>query len=314
MTGRIMLWILTTLIAQLACSQTTSGQPQAVPEWQTAAGGKMEFEVASIRIGEPGKFAPPNFALNIDDTSIPPGGRLLADFPLESYIEFAYKIMPTREQTEAMLAHLPKWVATDRFVIQAKAEGNPTKDQMRLMMQSLLSDRFKLAIHFETQVVPVLALGLKSSGEFGPRLRPHSQGPTCDATLTAPPDRGSPSVIPGGFMLVCGMFMGVSGPNHTVVLGARDVTLKQIADYLGSIGIVGRPVVDQTGLSGKFDFSLNWMPERSGPQSPGTSEPLNPTGPTLLEAMKEQFGLQVKGTKAATQILVIDHVEQPSPN
>jgi bla regulator protein blaR1 len=214
-----------------------------------------------------------------------------------------------------MLAHLPKWVATDHFVIQAKAEGNPTKDQMRLMMQSLLSDRFKLAVHFETQVVPVLALGLKRSGEFGPRLRPHAEGPSCDTTLTVPPDRGSPSVIPGGFMPVCGVFMAVSGANHTVVLGARDVTLQQIAEHLGSLGILGRPVVDQTGLSGKFDFSLSWMlPERIGPQSPGASEPLNPAGPTLLEALKEQFGLQLKGTKAATQILVVDHVEQPSPN
>ena len=70
-----------------------------------------------------------------------------ADFPLQVHIEFAYKMMPSREQTETMLAHLPKWVTTDRFIIQAKAEGNPTKDQMRLMMQSLLADRFKLAVH-----------------------------------------------------------------------------------------------------------------------------------------------------------------------
>lgn len=154
-----------------------------------------------FHLGEPGKFTPPNFALNIDDTSIPPGRRLLADFPLESYIEFAYKIMPAREQTETMLAHLPKWVATDRFVIQAKAEGKPTKDQMRLMMQSLLADRFKLAVHFETQTVPVLALGLKKSGEIGPRLRPHSQGPSCDTALAVPRDRSSPSVIQEGLCL-----------------------------------------------------------------------------------------------------------------
>lgn len=115
-------------------------------------------------------------------------------------------------------------------------------------------------------------------------------------------------------MPVCGVFMAVSGPNHTVVLGARDVTLQQIASYLGSLGILGWPVVDKTGLSGRFDFSLSWMLERGGPQSSGASDPLNPAGPTLLEAVQEQFGLQLKGTKAAMQILVIDHVEQPSPN
>jgi bla regulator protein blaR1 len=300
--------------SQAAIIQAPISQTQKVPEWQTAAGGKMEFEVASIRIGDPGKFTPPNFALNIDDTSIPPGGRFSADFPLEVYIEFAYKIMPSREQTETMLAHLPKWVTTDRFVIQAKAEGNPTKDQMRLMMQSLLADRFKLAVHFETHEIPVLALDLKTSGEIGPRIRSHSEGPTCDTKLTVPLDRSSSSVIPGGFMPVCGAFMAISGPNHTVLLGARDVTLQQIADYLGSLGILGRPVVDQTGLSGNFDFSLNWMPERSEPSQPGADPPLDAGGPTLLEALKEQFGLNLKGTKAAAQVLVIDHVEIPSAN
>ena len=245
----------------------------------------MAFEVASIRIGDPGKFMPPNFALNIDDTSIPPGGRFSADFPLEVYIEFAYKIMPAREQIEATLAHLPKWVATDRFVIQAKAEGNPTKDQMRLMMQSLLADRFKLVLHFETQDAPVLALSLKRPGRLGPRLRPHAEGPSCDNELTVPPDPGSPSVIPGGFMPVCGMFMAVSGPSHTVVLGARDITLRQIAEYLGSLGILGRPVVDQTGLGGGFDFSLNFMPARNRPQAPGASEQQDVDGPSLLEAV-----------------------------
>jgi bla regulator protein blaR1 len=310
----IMLWILATLVAQSAWSQIASGHLQPLPEWQKAAGGKMEFEVASIHIGEPDKFTPPNFALNIDDTSIPPGGRLLADFPLESYIEFAYKIMPAREQIDTMLAHLPKWVATERFVIQAKAEGNPTKDQMRLMMQSLLADRFKLAAHFETQMVPVLALDLKKSGEIGPRLRLHSQGPSCDTALVAPPDRGSPSVIPGGFIPVCGAFIAVSGPNHTVVLGARDVTLQQIASYLGSLGILGRPVVDHTGLSGRFDFSLSWMLEHSVPQPSAPSDPSNPAGPTLLEALQEQFGFQLRATKAAIEVLMIDHVEQPSPN
>ena len=65
-----------------------------------------------------------------------PVRRFSADFPLEIYIEFAYKIMPTREQEDAMTAPLPKWVSTDHFVIQAEAEGYPTKDQVRLMMQS----------------------------------------------------------------------------------------------------------------------------------------------------------------------------------
>ena len=108
---------------------------QKMPDWQKEAGSKMEFEVATIKPAEAGKRIEQTIGLSIDDETIPPGGRLLAQGTLSNFIEFAYKVMPTRDQRDAMLAHLPKWVASDRFVIEAKAEGNPTKYQMRLMMQ-----------------------------------------------------------------------------------------------------------------------------------------------------------------------------------
>jgi bla regulator protein blaR1 len=155
--------------------------PAAAPDWEKAAGGRMSFEVASVRLAGSAPFRRPNFALNIDDTSIPPGGRFFADFPLETYIDFAYKIMSTRAQRDSMYAGLPEWVRKDRFVIQAEAAGNPTKDQMRLMMQSLLVDRFKLAVHFETRTVPVLVLVLARRGKLGARLKPHEEGLPCDA-------------------------------------------------------------------------------------------------------------------------------------
>ena len=85
---------------------------------------------------------------------------------------FAYKLRLTDEQIHSLLAPLPKWLSTDSFKIHAKAEGNPTKDQMRLIVQSPLADRFKLRIHFETHEVPVLALGLDKPGKTGPKLRP----------------------------------------------------------------------------------------------------------------------------------------------
>jgi hypothetical protein len=129
---------------------------QSFPESQTAAGGRLSFEVASVRPADPGAPVRSNFSMDIEDTSIPPGGRFSALSSLRDCIEFAYKIMPTRKQEDAMLAHLPKWVSTDRFAIEAKAEGNPDKDQMRLMMRSLLAARFKLAVHFETHEAPVL--------------------------------------------------------------------------------------------------------------------------------------------------------------
>ena len=102
------------------------------------------------------------------------GGRFVANTSLSVYIQFAYKLWLTGEQNQSMLAHLPKWVSTDSYIITAKAPiGNPTKDQMRLMMQSLLADRYHLAIHFETLDTTVLALTLVKPGRAGPELKPH---------------------------------------------------------------------------------------------------------------------------------------------
>ncbi len=278
----------------------------------------MSFEVASIRLGDPGKFMPPTIDMGLDNTSIPPDGYFRADFPLPVYIEFAYKILLTHEQEAAMVAHLPKWVGTQPFVIEAKAPtADVTKDQMRLMMQSLLADRFKLAVHFETQDQPVLALVLAKPGGPGPRLRPHAQGLACDGKWTLPPDRASSTVPPGGFLPSCGTVQAIfNGANHTIVLGARNVPVQSIAAYFAVIPPVmhfGRPVVDQTGLAGMYDFSLNWLPDRSGP-APAASEPLDAEGPSFDEALKEQLGLKLKSTHASARTIVVDHVEQPSPN
>jgi uncharacterized protein (TIGR03435 family) len=275
----------------------------------------MEFEVASIHLGDPGKFIPPTFGLNIDDAPIPPGGHFIADFPLPVYIEFAYKLMLTPEQSDAMLAHLPAWVRSQAFVIEAKAPApNPTKDQMRLMVQSLLADRFKLAVHFETKETPVLALVLAKPNALGPRIRPHAQGLACDAKWTAPPDPAAPTVAPGGFLPMCGGLAGRNAPDHTVLFGAREIPMDHIAFYLPTLYKLGRPVVDQTGLTGTFDFSLQWEPDKSGPLSfpSGSNDDLE--GTPILDALKEQLGLKLKPTRASIPVLVIDHVEQPSPN
>jgi bla regulator protein blaR1 len=278
--------------------------------------GRMSFEVASIRQSKPGTFRPPNFALDNGDVYTPfgdPGGRFTADFPLSVYIEFAYKLWLTPEQTDSMLASLPKWVATDSFEIHAKAEGNPTKDQMRLMMQSLLADRFKLSIHFETRQESVLALVLERPGKTGPRLRPHSDGPACDVH-TPTPTPGSWTNADGVFPRICGAFVKIPVANHEILLGSRNATMKQIADSLPSEGRLGRPVVDQTGLTGRFDFTLQWTPESNGPTQSGADAPLDSQGTTFLEALKDQLGMKLKSTKAPLEVLVVDHVERPSEN
>jgi len=143
------------------------GQAPNQRDWEKAAEGKAEFDVASVRLN-PGPLEPSNFRLSPDDAYANTGGLLNADFPLATYIEFAYKIQPTREQFEAMYAHVPKWVQTDNYEIHARAaEQNPTKDQMRLMMQALLKERFGLVAHYQTQDTSVLELYLMKPGKLG---------------------------------------------------------------------------------------------------------------------------------------------------
>jgi bla regulator protein blaR1 len=309
-------FLLSVFIAACLCTygfaEAQISAPQ-VPEWQTAAGGHMEFEVASIHLGMPGKFIPPAFGLNVDDGAIPAGGNFKADFPLPVYIEFAYKLLLSPEQRDAMLAHQPDWVRSQPFLIEAKAPiPNPTKDQFRLMMQSLLADRFKLAVHFETREVPALAVVLAKPNVTGPRLRPHGEGLACDAKWTRPADLTAPTVPPGEFIPVCGAVTLRPGPDQTILWGARNISMEHMAQYLTTVYKFGRPLVDRTGLQGTYDFSLNWAPDASS--AVHTGDDADVEGPDFFEALKDQLGLKLESTHAPVQFLVIDHIEQPSAN
>jgi bla regulator protein BlaR1 len=173
--GNLLLLSAAGAIAELAA------QSSDAPDWQTAAGGKMAFEVASVKPAAPELWHAPNFPLDNRNAFVP-GGRFSATFPVGTYISFAYKLSPDERRTA--LAHLPAWVDNDNFAIEARAPASSTKDQMRLMMQSLLADRFKLAVHFETREVPVFALTPIKPGQTGPKLRPHSAGPPCPDSYT----------------------------------------------------------------------------------------------------------------------------------
>ena len=272
----------------------------------------MAFEVASVKPSPPGAFRPPNFPLDpgpafaAPRTGEPPRGRFSADFPLIVYITFAYKLSLTPDQREAMVAHLPKWVASDAFEIEARApQSNATKDQMRLMMQSLLADRFNLAVHFETQTVPALALVLAKPEKPGPQLRPHADGPPCDS---------APSSDKSVFPAVCDVYSMMLQPNRMRRAGSRNTTMELLAGAIPTFGSVSRLVVDRTGLSGRFDFTLEWLPESNSAALPAGDVPPEPAGPTFLEALNEQLGLKLESIKAPTEVLIVDRVERPSAN
>ena len=297
----------------------TAVQPTA-PQWQIAAGGKMAFDVASVKQNvsgppPPGVLLRSAVPMDSGDAYIPTGGLFsAANFPLDAYITFAYKLTPN--QTQALRPDLPKWATQDRFDIEARGAGNPTKDQMRLMMQSLLAGRFKLAVHTETRQLPVFGLILVKTGTTGPRLRPHLDDPPCASSSTSPPAPGStqppPTEVAGGFPTLCDFVAvhRVSGYTH---LGARHMTIGMIANLMLT-QLLNRPVLDQTGLSGYFDFTLEYTPISPPPAPSGDTVTPDPTRPTFLEALKEQLGLKLESQTGPVDVIVVDHIEEPSPN
>ena len=229
------------------------------------------------------------------------------------YLRFAYKL------GQADLLSLPGWVYNDRFDIEARAPGIPTKDQMRLMMQSLLVDRFKLVSHTKRQMMPVLDLVLAKAGRTGPQLQAHAAKASCATASTSQPVGAAPSAAStSSDAQLTEIPCGRAGPMPATVAGrgrlvGRSVTIGRIAALLmNPFTGLDRPVIDRTGLPGAFDFSLEW----SLPADPASQPDSRPedTGPTFLEALQEQLGLKLKSSKGPVDVLVIDHVERPTEN
>jgi uncharacterized protein (TIGR03435 family) len=274
-------------------------QSSSTPDWQTAAGGKKSFDAASVKL-DTGDFRPPSFALD-NGNDFKPGGRFSADFGVMTYVQFAYKVQFVQQQIQAMKARLPKWVFSDRYAIEAKAAGLPTKDQMRLMMQSLLAERFQLAVHFETLETAVFVLALVKPGKLGPKLHPHSEGPPCDnSTATAFP----PECYAQTLMTKDGKLRG----------GSRATTMDQLAEAIPAMGRLDRPVVDQTSISGEVDYEIEFVRDVNPNEPPSANPPAADPGPTFLEAVREQLGLKLEPAKVRLRVLLIDHIERPSGN
>lgn len=178
------------------------------PQTSIAAGGKRSFEVAAIK-PDNGAFKPSAFPLDNGDAYKPVGGRFFADFPLLTYIQFAYKTRFTPEQRESVLAHLPRTGSPPRDSTSRRA---PMAVQPKIMMQSLLADRFQLAIHFDSRETAVLALTLSSP----PRPDPSSVRMPKALLATHPPL--------ASFPLVCDAEARIGRPDHSFMGGSRNIT------------------------------------------------------------------------------------------
>jgi uncharacterized protein (TIGR03435 family) len=183
----------------------------------------------------------------------------------------------------------PAWADTDKFDIDAQpdGEGAPSDKQWKEMVQKLIVERFKLTFHRDKRELSVYVLSVAKTGQ----------------KMTK--SEGDPNGLPGLFFRQ---------------LGALNVRNANMGDFAGLMqnAVLDRPVVDQTGLTGRFDFTLNWTPDDSqfggmAAKTPPSTDTANPP-PALYTAIQEQIGLKLDATKAPAEVLVIDHVEKPSDN
>ncbi|HEY1759790.1 MAG TPA: TIGR03435 family protein [Bryobacteraceae bacterium] len=266
-----------------------------------ATGGRPSFEVATIKPWRrtpspppPDGATAPVKVLKVSPGPPPLSGQLHMILPISILIGSAYNLPGG---SEPRIIGGPDWLRQDidQFEIQAKIEDSEyaamqkmTPEQQRervaLMEQSLLADRFRLKVHFETREMPVYALQVAKSGA---KLNPaKNEEASRISTL---------------------------GNEHGNEMTAIAVTLEQFALsplLTGAAG--GRRVVDQTGLKGAFDFTLKWTPDQLA-----ASAAAKPTGgdePSFFTAIREQLGLVLVPSKGPVEVIVIDHIEQPSAN
>jgi uncharacterized protein (TIGR03435 family) len=206
----------------------------------------------------------------------------------------------------------PSWATSDRFDISATMEPSPTESDQgprrRRLIRALLADRFTLVAHEERRQMPAYSLVMtRSDRTLGARLRPF-EGECGDWDKLGPPPESETGVLPTS-----------KGPQHCMSMtgigriSARGTVLSDLATLLARFPAVRRRVIDRTGLTGRFDFDLEWTPLVMPPGPAAQGVPPD-AGPTLFTALQEQLGLKLESTRETVTVLVIDSVNQPSPN
>jgi uncharacterized protein (TIGR03435 family) len=234
---------------------------------------KLEFDVASVRENKTGDPPYSNFPLGPGPIFGAKDGLLLAkNQTLLGYIFFAFK--PDMLQSQQFQAQLPGWVQTTSYDIEARASGSPTKDDMRLMMQSLLQERFHLVIHREAREVPAYALVLAKPITLGPRIKPHpADDPDCAETKFTKTTTGTDPTC------------GASSPIVPETPGDFATAVYNMP--MDAIAVeLGRRVVNRTGLTGAYDYTLEFAPEQALNAQPDASADSEPGGPSFTAGAK----------------------------
>jgi uncharacterized protein (TIGR03435 family) len=331
-----------TIVMALACANAYGQSPADTK----AADAKLEFEVASIKTSAPLG----NGRMMVGSRGGPgtndPGRVNYSNANLRMLIVNAYGVKFNQ------VTGGPDWLDSERFDIVAKIPEGATKEQVKIMLQNLLADRFKLAIHRETKEMAMYALTV---GSKGPKLKETEVVETPPPAAPAPGEGGRgdgpPPLPPPGRLRVgadgCpetppfaagrGGNIMMMTPNGACMI-SNGQTMSGLADMLSNQ--FDRPVMDQTGLKGKYDFKLRFdpssMPGRGGMgmgmikmagpppggmpgdgdggrRGPDAQEREQP--PSIFAALQEQLGLKLEAKRGPVDLLVIEHVEKtPTEN
>lgn len=204
-----------------------------------------------------------------------PGALRISNYTLRSLLVAAYGVK------ESQVAGGPKWVDSDRYDIDAKAAGPAGGRELYQMLQSLLTERFKLVVHRESKAFPGYALVVTKGGL---KMKPVE-------------DDGNHSSNSDG------------GP-----ITFKAISMARLADWMARR--LGVPVVDATEIHGVFNFVLDWTPDNrsSAEVAPGAVPvPADPS-PSLFAALQEQLGLRAEPRKISLEVIVVDHAEKPAEN
>ena len=245
--------------------------PQPVP---MAADTSPAFEVATIKPGNPdtpGKF------ISMRGRQVTATNQTLIDL-----ISFAYGVHPRQ------IVGAPSWAETDKFDVNGEpdAKGQPNLEQVKIMLQKLLTDRFQLTFHRDKKELSVYVLTV---GKGGHKLTPSSADPNASPRL---------------------VFVKLG------VLPAGNASVDELAGQLQGV-VLDKPVLNQTGLAGRWDFTLRWTPDSSQfiGFGGGTAPPPDPDAPPdLFTAIQQQLGLKLESTRTPADVFVIDRAQRPSAN
>jgi bla regulator protein blaR1 len=276
---------------------------QAQAQEQTRTAGDLAFDVATIRPNKTGR--------GFEGLGFRQGRFSATGVSLRELLTSAYDLQAFEIFGE------PTWATSDRFDIAATMPPPPTgtdapdaASRNRGMLRSLLAERFKLVVHEERRDMPVYALVLaRPDRKLGAQLRAF-QGECWDSSRPGPePEAPTWPQPPSDSSKGPQWCISMTGVGR---ISSRGTVLPDLARVLATFPAVRRRVIDRTGLTGRFDFDMEWTPlATAGPAAPGVPPD---AGPTLFTALQEQLGLKLESTKATIGVLVIDSVSQPSPN